>query len=413
MGGLTGPQLRSLACPNCGAPVSVRAVGITLTVVCGNCGSSLDATDPDLAILKQSFAAGSRARIPLGTRGRLAGVEWEAIGYLERSGGGGQWDETLLFNPWAGYRFLIHAEGEWRLGAALDKLPSNDGRDLILDGERFRIRGGYDATVDFVVGEFYWRVAVGETVSVIEYAHASGATLSREANGSEVSWTRLELQGDGVVESAFGLEPPPADEPASQFGQRRAPLETSLIALVATVLLLFISVLGPSEKRLLEVQLMAVPDGPVLTETLGVVPINRHRSIVAVTSWANLENAWVDLDFALVNRATQERFEAYAIAERYTGHDSDGYWSEGDTAPTVHFASLPRGTYDLIVEASAHLWPARGYWDSPPDLAATPIRVTVAASSNAQVPGNLLLALVLIWALPTLQWLFYFNTGDN
>ena len=410
---MTGPQLRSLACPNCGAPVNVRAVGITLTVVCGNCGSSLDAADPDLAVLKQSVAAASRARIPLGTRGWLAGIEWEAIGYLERTGGGGHWDETLLFNPWAGFRFLVHADGEWRSGAALAAPPVDEGRDVVLDGERFWVGEGYDASVDFVVGEFYWRVTTGETVSVIDYADASGATLTREANGSEVSWTRLELQGDGVVENAFGLQPLTDDARASAYGEQAAPIYTSFIAMFATFLLLLISVLGPTEKRLAETLLMVTPDGPVLTETTGAVKLRRWRNIVAVTSRANLDNAWVDLDFALVNRTTQQRFEAYSVVEAYSGRDSDGYWREGNGSQTVHFASLPRGTYDLIVEASAHGWPVRGYWDPAPAFAAPPVPVNITASRDGQVPGNLLLALVLVWAFPALQWLFYFNSSND
>jgi hypothetical protein len=408
---MTGPELRSLICPNCGAPVNVRAVGITLTVVCGNCGSSLDAADPDLAILHQSLAATSRARIPLGTRGRLGGIEWEAIGYMERSGGG-SWDETLLFNPWVGYRFLVHAEGEWRSGTPMDAVPEEAGNNVMLGGDRFRAEDGYDATVDFVVGEFYWRVAVGETVSVVDFDGPGDAMLSREANGAEVAWTRLDKHGDGVVERAFGLEPP--EMPASRHhGSREAPLAKTLIALIATVIMLFISVIGPGEQQVINTDLMPVPDGPVLTETIGVVSLQRRRSIVAVTTRADLDNAWVDLDVALVDRKTQERFEAYTVVERYSGTDSDGRWSEGDANRTIHFASLPRGSYDVIVEASAHKWPARGYFEPPPEFLAPPTPVNITVSRDASISGNLWLALLLIWLLPGWQWLVYFNTEDD
>jgi hypothetical protein len=406
---MTGPDLRSLICPNCGAPVTVRAVGITLTVVCANCGSSLDAADPDLAILHQSLAARSRARIPLGTRGRLGGIEWEAIGYLERSGGGGNWDETLLFNPWVGYRFLVHAEGEWRSGTPMDVVPEESGNAVLLGGDRFRAEEGYDATVDFVVGEFYWRVAVGETVSVVDFDGPGDAMLSREANGAEVSWTRLEKHGDGVVERAFGLEPPATHS----RGSREAPLVKSLIALIATVILLFISIIGPREQQVINTVLMPVPDGPALTETIGVVTLKSRRSIVAVTSRSDLDNAWVDLDFALVNRATQERFEAYTIVEAYSGTDSEGRWREGDANRTIHFASLPRGSYDVIVEASAHKWPARGYFEPLPEFLGPPTPVNITVSRDASISGNLWLALLLIWLLPGWQWLVYFNSEDD
>jgi hypothetical protein len=392
--------------------VTVRAVGITLTVVCGNCGSSLDAADPDLAILHQSLAATSRARIPLGTRGRLGGIEWEAIGYMERSGGGGSWDETLLFNPWVGYRFLVHAEGEWRSGTPMDAVPEEAGNKVMLGGDRFRAEDGYDATVDFVVGEFYWRVAVGETVSVVDFDGPGDAMLSREANGAEVAWTRLDRHGVGVVERAFGLEPP--EMPASRrHGERKAPLAKTLIALIATVIMLFISVIGPGEQQVINTDLMPVPDGPVLAETIGVITLQRQRSIVAVTTRADLDNAWVDLDVALVDRKTQERFEAYTVVERYSGTDSDGRWSEGDANRTIHFASLPRGSYDVIVEASAHKWPARGTFEPPPEFLGAPTPVNITVSRDASISGNLWLALLLIWLLPGWQWLVYFNTEDD
>ena len=409
---MTGPELRSLLCPNCGAPVTVRAVGITLTVVCANCGSSLDAADPDLAILQQSMAARSRARIPLGTRGRLGGIEWEAIGYLERSGGGGHWDETLLFNPWVGYRFLVHADGDWRSGSPLDLVPKADGTAVRVAGDRFRADESYDATVDFVVGEFFWRVTVGETVAVVDYAGLGGAMLSREANGSEISWTRLDKHGDGVVERAFGLEPP--ETPASQRRRARKPsLAKTLIALIATVIMMFINIIGPGEQQVINITVAPQPDGPVLTETIGVVTLQRWRNIVAVTSRSDLNNAWVDLDFALVDRRTQKRFEAYTVVEYYSGSDSDGRWSEGDENRTIHFASLPPGSYDVIVEASAHKWPARGPWELKTEFASPPTPVTITVSRDASISGNLWLALLLVWLLPGWQWLVYFSTGDD
>ena len=49
--------VRSLTCPKCGAPLTVRAGDLTVTVVCGHCNSVLDAKDPSLKIL-QTFEIG-------------------------------------------------------------------------------------------------------------------------------------------------------------------------------------------------------------------------------------------------------------------------------------------------------------------------------------------------------------------
>ncbi len=404
---------RALSCPNCGAPIVVRAVGNTVTVVCGNCGSSLDATDPDLAILNQSVAAGSRSRIPLGSRGFLAGIEWEAIGFLERSGGGGSWQETLLFNPWAGYRFLVDDGETWRLGTPLDRLPSEVGDAATLDGDRYQATDRYDAQVDFVVGEFYWRVAVGEAVAVADYEGPGDTTLSREANAAEVGWTRLEPQGEGVVESAFGIAAEAPPRRAASLDDEAAPTFNTIIAGIATALLLLILMFGPWAQQVLVETIVVTPDGPTVTQKFGPVVLTRASSGVAVRGYAELENAWVDLDFALVNRANQDRYDGTTTAEHYRGRDSDGEWTEGDRGPEVGFASLPRGEYDLIVEATAHVWPARGSWDPAPPYGETPIPVMVEVTRNKLFWGVLLVALIAIWAIPAMQWFTWYQARQE
>src|SRR6267378_2385982 len=76
------PQAKALNCPKCGAAITLRSFGQAETVVCGSCHSILDAKDPNLAILQQFEAATRevRPRIPLGTRGKLRGTEYDVIG---------------------------------------------------------------------------------------------------------------------------------------------------------------------------------------------------------------------------------------------------------------------------------------------------------------------------------------------
>ena len=51
------PQVDSLACPNCGAPLTIRSMGRAVTIVCGHCHFLLDAKDRRLRILKRFKAA--------------------------------------------------------------------------------------------------------------------------------------------------------------------------------------------------------------------------------------------------------------------------------------------------------------------------------------------------------------------
>ena len=58
----TPSQVQTLACPNCGAPLTVRSMGRAVTIVCGHCNSILDAKDPQLKILQRFKAATERRR---------------------------------------------------------------------------------------------------------------------------------------------------------------------------------------------------------------------------------------------------------------------------------------------------------------------------------------------------------------
>ena len=103
------PRIRSLECPNCGGTVELRGHAHTMNAICVQCLSVLDTTSPSLQILQQ-FSAAQRFQplIPLGTRGKLDGAEYEVIGFQVRQivveGVAYRWSEYLLYNPFKGYR---------------------------------------------------------------------------------------------------------------------------------------------------------------------------------------------------------------------------------------------------------------------------------------------------------------------
>ena len=46
-------KVKSISCPNCGGPVQIRGFAHTLSVVCPQCGSILDASTPEVEILQK------------------------------------------------------------------------------------------------------------------------------------------------------------------------------------------------------------------------------------------------------------------------------------------------------------------------------------------------------------------------
>ena len=426
------PAVKALDCPSCGGTIQLRAAGYTVTVACQYCGSILDVANPDVRLIKEYHEAAAQLEIPLGTRGTLRGVEWVAIGYVRRSEGGDYpWEEYLLFNPYHGYRWLITNGRGWSFGEQLTRAPHWSDGSVALDGESYApfFTDGR-AQVDYVLGEFYWRVKVGEQVATDDYVRP-GFMLSREANEQEISWSRSELLARREIGEAFGVSAPrnpwpPLPHQPSPY--RRVMSVGWKIALGTLAFLILVTILFGGGDPLLRQTVPLSLDGRENSVTLGPITVTRPYQIVRIGAQVpNLENAWVDLDYSLVNRENQETYQAYGIAERYSGRDSDGPWTEGSRAATVKLAAVPRGTYDLVVDYSGSRWsggmssytpppvdlpPIDGWTQGgdsktePPSQAAEPgtHEVAIEVGTGFVFTSNFILALILLF-LPLL-WFF-------
>ncbi|HEU0044808.1 DUF4178 domain-containing protein [Sphingomonas sp.] len=417
--------VRPLNCTNCGGTIALRAAGNTVSIVCEHCGSTLDATTPELRLVARASAAMRVPEIALGTRGTLDGSAWEVVGYQERTDGEVAWAEYLLFNPYEGYAFLIDDGRRFSLGRLLAALPEigfggvERSGEVNWQGRRFKRFGWtYPVHTKFVVGEFYWRARVGEQVQETDYVRP-GTMLVCEENGNERTWTAAEMQDWGVVEAAFGIEPrrrsysgTPAPHEPSPY--RTAMRDAFLVAALALAACLVIAIGTAGTRRVLERELQVRTDGAEQTAVLGPITVPGREKVRIQGRAGQLDNQWIDLDYALVNRATQASYGATATAEYYRGRDSDGNWSEGDRSPTTGFASIPAGTYDLVVEASAHKWTdpkapaavtgifgAGAPVDSGP--ATVPVSVTVDRGGGFAGPFFLAVLLIGIWPLIALM----------
>jgi hypothetical protein len=214
------------------------------------------------------------------------------------------------------------------------------------------------------------------------------------------------------MKRAFGVAPPrnpwpPLPHQPSPYGPL---LRTSAkIGLAAIAFLLLLSLVLGGQSRLLEQTLDVPMDGRERTVTLGPVTLTRPHQIVAVEARApNIENEWVDLDYSLVDRKTQASYDAYGLAEHYSGRDSDGPWTEGSRGKTVKIAGVPAGTYDLVVDYTGTVWTGSSYSSLPGDAGwgSTPSaqQVSLVVRSGMIFPSNFLL-IAFLMLLPLLLML--------
>ena len=407
---------RAVTCPSCGGTVQVRAAGFSITLVCEYCGSVLDVANPDVALIEKHNRAAAQLAMPLGSRGSVFGTEYQVVGWMRRSIEGEGWDEYLLFNPYVGYRWLVEEDGEWSFGTMLLALPDISGFPTVRVGAAaFRNEGqGYTAVVDSVVGEFYWRVKVGDAVELMNFEGAV-ATLSRETSGDEVNWTVSkplrpgDIHGfDGGTFDLAAVTPPAAfmrDAVVAEGDTSDSLWPMLKIGGATAGFLLLIAVIASfGGMRPQSFTYTVMRDGAAQSATFGPLVFSGGRQKVEInTESSEFDNAWVDLDISLVERTTQATIEAASVVEKYSGTDSDGAWSEGSRSNSTKIASVPSGTYDLVIEAKAQSWPAPqagyGYTEG------APMTLTTTVSSGGVFASNLLLALVLL-AIPPI-WLIY------
>jgi hypothetical protein len=363
---MSAPQVKALNCPSCGAPVAVRAFQHTLSVVCENCLSILDAKDPNLQVLQQ-FQARERIRplIPLGTRGKLRGEVYEAIGFQVRTivveGVPYSWSEYLLFNPYKGFRYLTEYEGHWNDVATLRTLPEVDTSGARptakLLGERYSHFQTARAQTTYVLGEFPWQVRVGEVATVMDFV-APPRMLSRETTGEETVWSLGEYLPGARVWEMFQLpgRPPPArsvfaDQPTPYQGKVKSAWALCLALVVALFVLAQLFLTFTLQQEVLRrTYSFSARTGSEASFVTDVFELKGRPSNLEISTSTDLSNNWAYFNFTLINAETGEAYDFGREVSYYSGVDSDGSWSEGDRSDAAVIPSVPAGRYYLRVE---------------------------------------------------------------
>ena len=371
--------IQTFSCPNCGGTIGIRAAGISINAVCQSCGSIIDVRNENLRVIEVAAVKAAKSQIPIGKRAQLFGNEWEVIGYSVRTDETGEynWREYLLFNPYQGFRFLVEADGHWNFVKML-RQNFDGGRStdsLEFEGRTYRIyvRGG--AIVQYVMGEFYWRVKVGERSNVAEYV-APPYMLSMEQSSGDIIWSHAIYVPCQDIAKAFELETLPKpqgiapNQPGAYQGKFGAILCTAVAIFVALLVTQIISSAYSANKIVYQRQVQAPASyrGQLLISD--PVALTGGTSNVVLQAQSPVKNNWVELDITLVNDATQETEDATLPIEYYYGYASDGAWSEGGQSTQVVFSAVPDGQYHLQIKADAGVFASR----QPVDLKIAIIR---------------------------------------
>ncbi|HWS90800.1 MAG TPA: DUF4178 domain-containing protein [Pyrinomonadaceae bacterium] len=447
-----------LSCPNCGGPLELRVPDRTERVGCPNCGSLLDASQGRLKYLKTLERKGWGKSIPLGGTAEFQGRPFTVIGYMVRSvefeGVRYFWQEYLLYNPAVGFRWLVESDGHW---SYVTSVPPGEvteaGSTALHGGRRFKMFQHAVARVEYVEGEFYWKVKAGEQAQATDYVNAplmlskevpvsSGRRGGGQIAAEEINWSLGTYTPIKEIEKKFNVDLPSPSTvaPNQPWPHKKVYGYWALLSLAAVVLGVFFMVTAP--RTVVFEQTYTLQAQPAAGPTPGPTPAIRPGASAAeiqeavrqriaqaqaaaaqaaqaaanadggnektqviftdpldikggrnlrVTGRSNADNNWVYVAGDLIDEQTGLVQQFDLPMEYYHGVEDGESWTEGDREHVAYLPALPEGRYTMRLEAQWENWNQ----SAPP-------AVTVRVEQGVPRMVNLLLLLVGLSLIPVL-----------
>jgi uncharacterized Zn finger protein (UPF0148 family) len=363
----------AMRCPNCGGPLSLSAPDKTERVTCPNCDSLLDVNQGNLSYLKTLNPPPNQPDFvaPIGAEGEFPdGNKYKIIGAMVRSvtieGITYYWHEYLLYNPTIGFRWLVHSDNHWNFVEPVNPADVEDpqyyakGVTVKYGGTSFKIFQDAYAKVEYVKGEFYWRVEQGETVRAVDYV-APPQMLSLEMTANEMNWSLGRYMSNDDIEKIFGVSGLPRPwgvAPNQPFTGQFYYTWAAVPLLALLIVAIFMIPISGITRTVLSEQIQL---SPLQSENAPQAAFSqpfeiKGNSNIRISASAPVSNSWADLDVDLINEQSQEVESVNVPIEYYSGVEDGESWSEGGRDTDATLSSLPAGKYTLKVEGTWQNW---------------------------------------------------------
>lgn len=401
----------AMGCPNCGGPLALQVPDKTERVTCPNCDSLLDVNQGNLTYLHalKPPADAPAFVAPIGATGTFPGdVKFKIIGAVARSvtieGIKYFWHEYLLYNPSIGFRWLVHSDNHWNfvelVNVAEVAPPEYVGKSAraTYNGTSFSAFQDAAATVEYVKGEFYWRVEQGETVRAVDYV-AAPMMLSQEVSQGEINWSVGTYMPVADVEKAFGITdlPKPWGVGPNQPFSGSYYYTWGLLPLLLLFIIAVFMIPLTGFTRTVHSETLTLGSGwgsgasPATTAAPQVVfsqafDIQGNKNI-RISASAPVNNSGADLDVDLVNEKSEEIESVNIPISYYQGVEDGESWTEGSRDSDATLSSLPAGKYMLRVEGSL-------------DNVTAPLPITVKVEQGVNRGVNFICAFLVLLIVP-------------
>ncbi|HEX6124089.1 MAG TPA: DUF4178 domain-containing protein, partial [Pyrinomonadaceae bacterium] len=397
----------AMGCPNCGGPLELTVPDKAERVTCPNCDSLLDVNQGNLSFLKsltptdvdKSFV------LPIGAEGTFKDdVKFKIIGAVVRSvtieGETYYWHEYLLYNATIGFRWLVHSDNHWNFVEPVNPAEVTANHNMLgsrsakYNGRNFKIFQDAQAVVQYVKGEFYWRVEQGETVRAVDYV-SPPLMLSEESTGNEINWSVGTYMTNAEIEKVFGVKelPKPWSVAPNQPFTGRFYYTWGLLPLLLLIVVavFLIPITGLTNTVHSETVTLQPSSGTAAApQIIFSRPFElRSNRNVRITASAPVNNSSADLDIDLVNEQNNEIESLSIPISFYQGVEDGESWTEGDRTNDATLSSLAAGQYRLRVEGTL-------------ENVTQPLTVDLKVEQNVNRGVNFLCAFIVLLIVPVL-----------
>ncbi len=260
------------------------------------------------------------------------------------------WHEYLLYNSTIGFRWLVHSDNHWNFvepvnPAEVEETTAFGQGRAKFQGKNFRIFQDAPANVEYVKGEFYWRVEVGDQVRAVDYV-SPPLMLSQEADANEMNWSLGHYLTNDEVEKAFGvpdLPKPWSVAPNQPFtGGFYIKSGFAMLALLFIIAIFMIPINGLSSIAYTEKIDLQPMSAATTAQTVFSKPfeLKGNRNIQISAEAQSVNNSWVALEFDLVD-ANNNLVESVPVdVEYYSGVEGGESWTEGSKSQDATVSSV-------------------------------------------------------------------------
>ncbi len=407
-----------LSCPHCAGTLELRAPDKTERVTCPNCDSLLDVNQGQLKFLKALEKRWFQPLIPIGLSGELPEGKMTHIGAMARSvtieGTQYFWSEYLFYNPQIGFRWLVHSDNHWNY---VQPVPPGEvlehSKTVSCRSKTFKIFQDAQARVEYVLGEFYWRVETGEQVRAVDFVcppyilskevsyYETPGKKTKSRTAGEINWSLGSYVPVRTIEKTFSISslPRPANVGPNQPYAHKWIYKYWLSFLAVLMFVGFTILVTSGFSRQVYSRNITLPPLPNSegSQVFFSEPfeLERWRNI-RISAESAVNNSWIYMEGDLINEDTGLVQSFPLNISYYHGVEDGEAWSEGGQRDSAYTSALPAGRYILRIEGQWEKWQQ-------------PVNVDLKIEQNVTHGFNFLLALIAVSVAPVVLGIYHFN----